>query len=297
MTENNKETTEMGTEQKQDAYGKVVGPNGVPQLGGDAYDSEYMDEAPLDPINVPLQAAPDDPQGIYTGIATTKLTATQIAILLAPVDRETISIRPDGFIYMSEIQYRRRLNLAFRPGAWGLRPLEQPFLDGSIMVYHGAMYANGAFFSESYGENDYYEGGKMSKYSAMEGAKSNCLVRCCKDLGMFSEMWDHRFGEEWKNIYATQVWCKNKGNKGPSQKPLWRRKDEGPIDSFPWEEIISEPTKLELIQAIKNYAGSDDAWSRLQTRICDRYKVGKLNDLTNEQLGDVIRGIEQKASK
>lgn len=43
-------------------------------------------------------------------------------ILLAPLDPNDVEVKPDGIIYLPEIKYRRVLNKAFGPGAWGLAP-------------------------------------------------------------------------------------------------------------------------------------------------------------------------------
>jgi hypothetical protein len=43
-------------------------------------------------------------------------------VLLEPVATQDIEIKPDGIVYLPEIKYRRILNRAFGPGAWGLAP-------------------------------------------------------------------------------------------------------------------------------------------------------------------------------
>ena len=58
-------------------------------------------------------------------------------------------------------------------------------------------------------------------------------MRCCKDLGIASELWDPNFIEGWKSTYAMQVWCKNE--KTGELKLMWRRKDRNTIP-YPWKE-------------------------------------------------------------
>jgi hypothetical protein len=41
---------------------------------------------------------------------------------MAPINKDDVEIKPDGIIYLPEIKYRRILNRAFGPGAWGLAP-------------------------------------------------------------------------------------------------------------------------------------------------------------------------------
>ena len=67
----------------------------------------------------------------------------------------------------------------------------------------------------------------------MKSAKSTALMRCCKDLGIASELWDPTFIQEWKKQHAMRVWCENERTK--KKQPLWRRKDRSAIQ-YPWIE-------------------------------------------------------------
>ncbi len=161
--------------------------------------------------------------GIYDGIAAAPFTDEQQKILLAPVDRQHVSWKPsmrDGpqnpedwaqamgkknhagkpwrppLAFVEQVQYRRRLNAAFGPGGWGIRLLSPPKIIDQTVVFHGGLYVLGRFVAESFGEQDYYESNANQSWAtALESAKSDCLTRCCKDLGMFSELWEKRFLE------------------------------------------------------------------------------------------------------
>jgi hypothetical protein len=56
----------------------------------------------------------------------------------------------------------------------------------------------------------------MSYASALEGARTDCLSRCCKDLGMASELWDKAWRDGWTAKYAVKEWrdAKEPGKKG-----------------------------------------------------------------------------------
>ncbi len=88
----------------------------------------------------------------------------------------------------------------------------------------------------------------MSYATAAESAKSNCLMRCCKDLGIASELWDPSFVRRWVGENALEVWCQNVG-KGPDsgrKKKMWRKRTSPTIDMWPWrEEGGFEPVKVE----------------------------------------------------
>jgi hypothetical protein len=53
--------------------------------------------------------------------------------------------------------------------------------------------------------------------------KSNALLRCCKDLGVASELWDPVFIQKWKQQHATEVWAVDVKSK--QKRKLWRRKN------------------------------------------------------------------------
>lgn len=55
------------------------------------------------------------------------------------------------------------------------------------------------------GEQDYYNGADNIP-TATEGCKSNALMRCCKDLGVASELWDPNYITWWKSKFATVEW-------------------------------------------------------------------------------------------
>jgi hypothetical protein len=51
-----------------------------------------------------------------------------------PIRNEDVEIKPDGTIYLPEIKYRRRLNQAFGPGAWALKPVSNVSIDNDILT-------------------------------------------------------------------------------------------------------------------------------------------------------------------
>jgi hypothetical protein len=49
--------------------------------------------------------------------------------------------------------------------------------------------------------------------TASEGAKSNALMRCCKDLGVSSELWDPRFIRQFRKKHCLEVWAQDTAGK------------------------------------------------------------------------------------
>lgn len=189
----------------------------------------------------------------FAKIATKPVSKTAAKILLAPVDpiRE-VDILPSGECYMSQVFVRRRLNSAFSPMGWALRPLtmETPNTEINQMYQRFALVANGRVVAVAVGSAKYYPksrdgkraNARMDYADVAESIKSNALTRCCKDLGIGSELWDRRWATEWRNKYAVHVWVAERDRDDRSgtkmiSKDYWRR-----VDSEPFRGEI-EPVK------------------------------------------------------
>jgi hypothetical protein len=75
--------------------------------------------------------------------------------------------------------------------------------------------------------------------SVWESAKSDCITRCCKDLGIASELWQPEFIRNWIKENAIQVWCEFKIKGEIKKKPQWRKKNSQPF----WNEIKNSESK------------------------------------------------------
>jgi hypothetical protein len=160
----------------------------------------------------------------YAGIASARVTKEQEAILLRESKVDELDILPTGEVYMSQVEYRRRLNAAFGPGGWALRPLGKPTVMGNTLMQEWALYAEGRFIGSAWGEHDYHKNNDRSSYAtAAEALKSNALMRCCKDIGIAAECWDRRFTARFKADHCVKVW-RNKAKQGKGEYQ-WRRKD------------------------------------------------------------------------
>lgn len=87
----------------------------------------------------------------------------------------------------------------------------------------------GRLVSIARGEQDYFNPDGIP--TATEGCKSNALVRCCKDLGIASELWDPRWIRRFKAARAKEVFVEHVVNKRKSK--IWIRKDEEV--AYPWK--------------------------------------------------------------
>lgn len=113
----------------------------------------------------------------------------------------------DGTPYLPEIKFRRILLKAFGPGGWGLVPRGKHTLIGKNLSREYALFIEGRFVSQARGEivsiwlhqvvgwpsnsliNDQdIQSSSMSLATAAESVRSDALKRCCKDIGIASEL-------------------------------------------------------------------------------------------------------------
>jgi hypothetical protein len=83
----------------------------------------------------------------YQGIAQEPFSKEATDVLLGEIDPADVEIKPDGTVYMPEIKYRRRLNHAFGPGAWAMKPVGSAVLTEDLLsrTYQLFWYAYTAF--------------------------------------------------------------------------------------------------------------------------------------------------------
>ena len=141
---------------------------------------------------------------------------------MAPIDLNDIEVKPDGIVYLPEIKYRRILNRAFGPGAWGLAPRGETIVTAKAVTREYALVVHGRLVSISRGEMDFFSPEGIP--TSAEGCKSNALMRCCKDLGVASELWDPRFIRKFIAQHAKEVWVEHVATK--KKKKVWLRKDD-----------------------------------------------------------------------
>ncbi|CAH0014711.1 unnamed protein product [Clonostachys rhizophaga] len=177
--------------------------------------SHPKEHATANDIDVPWDAS-------FHGISTRPVTAGQFKVLMRPIDEEDIEVKPDGIIYLPEIKYRRRLNEAFGPMGWGMIPKSDPIINGPMVTREYALIVDGRFVSQAQGENHFYN--EEGIPSAVEGCKSNALMRCCKDLGIASDLWDPRFIRSFKKEKMEEVWVEHQVTK--KKRVLWFKKGQ-----------------------------------------------------------------------
>jgi hypothetical protein len=136
----------------------------------------------------------------------------------------------------------------------------------------------------------------------LEGAKSNALMRCCKDLGIASELWDPNYIIEWSKKHAVKVWCEHQVNK--NKKLLTRRRDR-PAFEYPWKEVGFEKEKvLKPVfedDVIDNFL-NDDSFEQInsvkeETKVVEKIEVSNplefvKNEIRNEDDVNMFESID-----
>ncbi|KAI0864389.1 mitochondrial genome maintenance MGM101 [Xylaria cubensis] len=166
--------------------------------------------------------SPIDWGSSYYGLGTSAFPPEAATILQARLQPDDIEVKPDGIIYLPEIKYRRILNAAFGPGGWGLAPRGELMVQDRLVTREYALVVHGRFVAQARGEQQYFSEDGVS--TAAEGCKSNALMRCCKDLGIASELWDPRFIRKFMKEHAMQQWVEHVTTK--KKKQIWLRKDD-----------------------------------------------------------------------
>lgn len=164
--------------------------------------------------------APPMPQFMTTfeGAGAAPFPDTVRAELAKPVDPDVVEIKPDGIPYVPGVEWRRALTRAFGVGGWAIVPRTPARIMGSIVTYHGALVCLGRFVAEAVGEAQYRQNNPNSTYAtALEGAKTDAIGRCCKDLCIYSELWN----PPWLKWFKDEK-CVSWQDQG---KTRWGRKD------------------------------------------------------------------------
>ncbi|KAJ3124579.1 hypothetical protein HK098_000975 [Nowakowskiella sp. JEL0407] len=188
---------------------------------------------PAAPPPAPSEIAPEEEalSTSFSGASVEPFPKEIADILLAEIKPDDIEIKPDGLLYLPEIKYRRILNKAFGPGGWALVPRSGHTVNSKNISREYALFCLGRFVAQARGEQDYF-GGEDALATASEGCKSNAMLRCCKDLGIASELWDPVFIRDFKEKHCQMVAGTHVVNN--SKKMIWKKK--GRDLDYPYKE-------------------------------------------------------------
>lgn len=172
-------------------------------------------ESPTD--LVPMESAEVAPAvQPYHGLSVAPFSPEACAALSAPLTDDEIAVRPDdGILYMPGEAVRQRLQKAFGIGGWGIRTvsiivdktaLNKKQESQPMVFFTGQLWCLGRFVAEATGDGEWITSNPKSNYgTAVEGAKTNCISRCCKDIGMWPELRDKEFQAKTRDRIATKT--------------------------------------------------------------------------------------------
>lgn len=113
---------------------------------------------------------------------------------------------------MSESKYYEILDDAVGNSGWHLEPISPYTIHESTISRSYALYIHDTFVSEARGETELPKDVDASSIpdEALEEIDSKCaytaLVRCGKDLGIASELWDGKFSKKFLKEQCVRVW-------------------------------------------------------------------------------------------
>ena len=161
--------------------------------------------------------------------------------LSMPPNPADVEIRPDGLVYMPWNKFAGALDLAFGVGNWCQMPQGTPMSQDGFVCWQFDLYCLAVWVSTAIGEHPDPGNRRMSLANRAEAAKSDALVKNCKALGIFRELWDVQWRLDWQAEYAIRVWALQSeySSKGAW---LWRRKDRDPFfrEKSPKESDIEQ---------------------------------------------------------
>ncbi len=178
----------------------------------------------ITPRQAKIEAVANLTMKAYERASLLNLTPEEAEKLEAEFPDEAFKLGAGGnpdLIYIEHAHLRDRLNKVFGPGQWAIVPrnrwsenFKTQKGDDATRVYVEAMLlVRGGFVAEAVGDMVYYPNNAVQNYGdAVEGAKSACLRRCAKELGIGLQAWKKDFCIGWKQ--------RNTGNGAtPRQKP------------------------------------------------------------------------------
>jgi len=206
-----------------------------------------------------------------------------------PIDEMNIEIRPDGLIYPPQVFWRDKLNQTFGRGQWALikhKSAKDPERDK--VYYDGSLIVRNCFVARASGEAEYHISNPMQSWASVEeAAKSDCLGRCCKDLGIFKELWQPNFVRNWIKKYGVKVFIEVEKNGAKKTSVSWRRIDSEPY----WNEkgfVPDSPNKPANKKQQPEVKQKEHKEVPLKGEIRPEIKAKIEKDLGGEDFQDII---------
>ncbi|KAJ3213159.1 hypothetical protein HDU67_003212 [Dinochytrium kinnereticum] len=133
----------------------------------------------------------------YDGVGIAPYPPETIKILSSPIQGKDLDVdEVRGWLYMKKSRYIELLDKAFGKDGWTMQPrgpLRFTSPTGKTAFRTYVLYVQGRFVSEAIGDREVeknYAGKEVNVDEVEERCQYAGMVRCCKDLGIASELWD-----------------------------------------------------------------------------------------------------------
>ncbi len=224
---------------------------------------------------------------------TIELSDEQKTVLYAPVKDEDVEIRPDGLVYLPWMEYVSRLKDAFGL-SWAIIPKGMPSAKDNFILWPFYFVIQGKLAGFAVGEQQYIPSNATMTYGdALEGAKSNALMRLCKGIGISLELWKPSFVRIWKEKHAEKYQTKNKRGETVT---LWKKKGNGhtpegtgQTESTPPSNLISDPQRKRFYAISKKTGASDD---QIKEWLFAEYGFSSTSEITRDVYDEVCQKVE-----
>jgi len=253
--------------------------------------SEPESIAGLAPAPVTLQS---DPLMIVAMVGKLKLTKDQIAALRRPVEDSEVDWRPlekggPAIIpYLSHNGCRDRLDACFGLGGWGMAPMGQPKEKDGVIYVPYALIVDGSPRVFAWGEQAYHANNKQMTYGdALEGAKSNAITRCGKELGVGRDLWS--------KSYITALKARA-GVRAARERESEQAKQPGP-STYGSDAKGGEPITQKQRQRLFTIASKMGREERdIKLWLKARYNLETTKDIKRRDYNEIIASIEKPGS-
>ena len=219
--------------------------------------------------------------GAYQQASTLKLTESETKQLRAPFRDDQVNSGAKGdsrLLYISHIHVSDRLNDVLGLGQWAIVKRSQRAeqtktakgLPLTRIYFEGVLLIRGAFVAEAVGVGQYHPNNPMEDYgAALESAMSDCITRCCKRLGIGSQVWDKGYCDRWMKSAG--------GTRRPVQMPV-----EQPEPSVIPPEAVEVPQGEQTSQ---NEPPIDTSEAEASGKLTQVGVISKISEKSGEKNG------------
>ncbi|KXS17005.1 hypothetical protein M427DRAFT_122393, partial [Gonapodya prolifera JEL478] len=149
---------------------------------------------------------------VYATVAQQRFPKQVVEQLLRSWGDYDLSVREDtGWVYLREDRYESLLNSVFGYEGWLILPSGPPTLTSTIVSQPFALLCRQQFVATARGSfippiGTHVPPNPGTDPSVQRAMRYEALARCCKDLGVASELWDPAWVNNWRDRNCIKLW-------------------------------------------------------------------------------------------